>query len=276
MKYTVITTFNQSGLETYGQRMIDQFEKLWPQEVELKIYAENCQPLITRPTTEVIDIFAASPSCVLFVEKHRNNPEANGGIGPHNSNYWDLKKSFRWQAVRFCYKVFAVQHAVLNTNSDVVIWLDADSVTHTSIPFDWIGTVCPQGFIASYLGRTDRYHSECGWIGYNIHDPLTRDFVNAVANMYINDEIFNHGEWHDSYIWDVVRKKFRDERGAKFYDLNPEPDTRGLAKHPFINSELGRYIDHFKGDRKKSGHSRLSEMLLHQDSAYWQSIKGKR
>ena len=34
-RYTVITTFNQQGLENYGQRMISTWEKYWPTEVDL-------------------------------------------------------------------------------------------------------------------------------------------------------------------------------------------------------------------------------------------------
>jgi len=48
MKYTVITTFHQAGLELYGQRMIDTFEQHWPDEVDLVVYAENCNPRTTK------------------------------------------------------------------------------------------------------------------------------------------------------------------------------------------------------------------------------------
>ena len=42
MKYTVVTTFNAEGYNTYGRRMIDTFLQTWPQEVELQVYAEAC------------------------------------------------------------------------------------------------------------------------------------------------------------------------------------------------------------------------------------------
>ena len=276
MSYTVITTFNQAGQDLYGQRMIDHFEKFWPASVDLRVYTENCQPRFTRSNSVGLDIFQVSPQCVDFVERHKNNPEAHGGSGTHNKAVYLKDKSFRWQAVRFCYKIFSVYHAAHSINTDWLIWLDADTVTHTAVPEPWLSQVCPTDYYLSYLGRTDNYHSECGWVAYNLRHPQTRAFVDRLAEMYVRDEIFQYPEWHDSYIWDVVRREWRDQRGVLPYDLNPEPDTRGKAKHPFINSELGRYMDHFKGDRKKYGHSKAKDITQNQDHPYWQQILGGR
>jgi hypothetical protein len=274
MKYTVITTFHQPGLEQYGQRMIDTFEANWPAEVDLVVYTENCNPTFGRANSRAVDIFTASPECVKFVERHRNNPEANGGRGPHNDHIFSEKKAFKWQGVRFCYKVFAVEHAMNSIDSDWIIWIDADSHTHSSVPIEWLSTVCPDNCLASYLGRSDNYHSECGWVAYNKKNSLTVPFANDVAGMYKNDSIFKLKEWHDSYVWDVNRKRYRDQLGAYFYNLNPEPDTKGLAGHPFINSELGRYMDHVKGDRKRQGHSKGKEVVMHRDHPYWRKVLG--
>jgi len=51
-------------------------------------------------------------------------------------------------------------------------------------------------------------------------------------------------------------------------------DTKGLAGHPFINSELGQYLDHMKGDRKHRGHSKAKEVKLHRDHPYWRTVLG--
>lgn len=272
MDYTVITTFNQAGLDLYGQRMIDAFETHWPNQIKLKIYAENCQPRSVRDTTEILDVLEVNPACREFVERHKDNPQAHGGAGAHNKDVFLKDKTFRWQAVRFCFKVFSIQHAAAITNSDRLIWLDADTVTHSPVPEEWLTKVCPDGYLASYLGRTDRYHSECGWIGYNMHDPLTKPFIESLAKLYISDELFNYPEWHDSFLWDVIRKRYRDELKAQFYNLNPNPDTKGLAGHPFINSELGLYMDHMKGKRKSYGHSKGKEVIMHRDHPYWQRV----
>ena len=274
MKYTVITTFHQAGLELYGQTMINTFEQYWPDSVNLVVYAENCQPRITKPNVQVVDLLSASKQCKRFVKRHKDNPEAHGGPGPHNNHNYNSKKIFRWEALRFSYKVFSVHHACNNIDTDWLIWLDADTLTHTSVPESWLSAVCPSGWDFAYLGRTERYHSECGWVGYNIANPIVKDFVNEFAGMYIEDTVFNLNEWHDSYVWDHVRRIYQ-EKDARFYNLNPAPDTKGLAGHPFINSELGKYMDHKKGDRKNFGHSERRDVQLHKDLPYWKNVLGE-
>lgn len=271
MKYTVVTTFNAEGLETYGQRMIDTFESLWPKEVDLLVYAENCQPRVSRSNTHVSDILRVSTGLVSFQERHKNNDLAHGRAGP--PDVFDSRKQFRWDAARFSYKVYAIAHAAETVDQGILIWLDADTHTHSLVPLGWLDTVCPPNAIASYLGRGERYHSECGWVAYNLSHPRGKDFVKEFVGMYDQDLIFQEKEWHDSYIWDVVRRRYQPT--CSFHNLNPDPDTKGLAKHPFINSELGRYMDHVKGNRKYQGHSRAKEVVLHADHPYWKKVTGR-
>jgi nucleoside diphosphate kinase len=68
MKYTVITTFHQEGLELYGQKMINSFEQHWPESVELVVYAENCNPITNKSNVRVIDLLAANKSLRKFLK----------------------------------------------------------------------------------------------------------------------------------------------------------------------------------------------------------------
>lgn len=268
MKYTVITSFNDTGLKQYGQRMIDTFESQWPAEVDLIVCAENCNPKTSRPNTKIYDLLGLSPALRTFVERHRNNPKAHGLDGP--PDVWNPKKSFRWNAVRFAYKVYSLSLCEKNISSGYMIWIDADTHTHSPVPLAWLDRVCPADAMISYLGRGDKYHSECGWVAYNLDHAQTRNFVHDFVHMYDTDKIFNEREWHDSYIWDVIRRRYDSHN--KFLNLNPSWQDKGLAGHPFINSELGRYMDHVKGERKEQGHSRAKEVIMHRDHPYWQKV----
>jgi hypothetical protein len=268
MKYTVITTFHQPGLEQYAQRMIDTFETNWPSEVDLIVCAEDCNPVVTRPNTQVINLLEASPDLRNFVNRHRNNPLAHGKDGP--PDVFNPRKSFRWDAVRFSYKVFSVALCADRISGGWMIWLDADSHTHSPLPINFMSKVCPDEYMMSYIGRGEKYHSECGWVGYNLDYPETRQFVRDFVDMYKTDAIFNEREWHDSYIWDVLRKRY--QVAHPFFNLNPSWEDKGLAGHPFINSELGRYMDHVKGERKNQGCSKPKEVVLHKDHPYWQQV----
>jgi hypothetical protein len=269
MKYTVITTFHDEGLKQYGQKMVRTLENRWPAEVDLIVCAENCQPETTRPNTRVVDLLKDSADCRDFVERHRNNPMAHGQAGP--PDIYNPRKAFRWHAVRFAYKVFSVALCADSIDSGWMIWIDADTHTHSPVSTEWLSTVCPESAMISYLGRGEKYHSECGWVGYNLDHPETRNFIKDFVDMYRTDAIFQQREWHDSYIWDVVRRRYKDTN--YFYNLNPSWNDKGLAGHPFINSELGRYMDHVKGDRKNFGHSKPKEVVSHPDHPYWQRVR---
>jgi hypothetical protein len=274
MSYTVITTFHPEGLQQYGQRMINTFEANWPKEVDLMVCAENCNPATLRDNTQVYNLLEVSPTLREFVQRHKDNPMAHGLAGP--PGVYNPKKAFRWNAVRFAYKVFSVAFCASQIKDGWMIWIDADSHTHSKVPLDWLASVCPSDTMVSYLGRGEKYHSECGWVAYNLDYPQTRHFIDNFVEMYINDEIFNQKEWHDSFIWDLVRRQYQITN--KFHNLNTHWLDKGLAGHPFINSELGRYMDHVKGKRKTHGQSRANDIdvNIHKGHPYWENIlKGK-
>lgn len=273
MKYSVITTFHQPGLEQYAQKMIDTFESLWPKEIDLWLCAEACQPKIQRDNTHIINILGESPELVDFITRHRNNPLAHGQDGP--PDVYHPKKQFRWDAVRFCYKVFSVALCAERIKTGWMIWIDADSHTHTPVNHDWLQQVCPDDYMMSYLGRGENYHSECGWVAYNLDHPKTHQFIQEFVGMYQTDSIFQEREWHDSFIWDVVRRRYMNDTTNQFLNLNPEPEGKGMAGHPFINSILGLHMDHCKGQRKEQGHSKPKEIRMHQDHPYWSPIRAK-
>jgi hypothetical protein len=268
MKYTVITTFNSQGLKQYGQRMIDTFEKHWPAEVDLIACAEHCHPVITKQNVKVYDLLQLSTPLNTFIERHRNNPQAHGLAGP--PEVFDPKKSFRWDAVRFAYKIYSIALVSNYTSNGWLIWLDADTFTHSNITIADLERLCPASAMISYLGRGERYHSECGWVAYNLDHPETRKFIMELKDMYNQDKIFDLPEWHDSYVWDVIRRKYQSKN--QFYNLSPALQKPGRAGHPFINSELGRFMDHLKGTRKTQGHSHLKDLISSRTENYWKSL----
>lgn len=276
MKYTVVTTFHPAGLKQYAQTMIDSFEQYWPESVDLISYAEECNPQVNR--TKVIDLLSASPDLVEFKRRHKDNPIANGTVAkdtrvPFKDN------QFKWDAVRFSHKVFAVIHACSTINSDWVIWLDADSKTFRPISESFLDEVCDNSALACYLGRREKYHSECGWVAYNRRHPELQNFIRDWRELYMSDRLFDLKEYHDSFVFDVLRRQYQ-ERGVKFHNISPELPGKGPG-HPFIASRLGEYMDHMKGSKRKAlGHSLPDDYErnqgLNSSVDYWQGVFGKR
>jgi hypothetical protein len=44
----------------------------------------------------------------------------------------------------------------------------------------------------------------------------------------------------------------------------------GGGGHPLINTELGKWVDHLKGARKKLGKSKRSDVAVPRNENYWQ------
>jgi len=44
----------------------------------------------------------------------------------------------------------------------------------------------------------------------------------------------------------------------------------GGGGHPLINTVLGKYIDHMKGDRKNTGKSLQKDLMVNRTESYWQ------
>jgi hypothetical protein len=97
----------------------------------------------------------------------------------------------------------------------------------------------------TYLGRGEQY-SECGFLLWNLKHKDTQDYFKEMKNMYNNNLIYNEREQHDSYIWDLVRKKFERERNTMNIDIGDK-----IGGHVQARSILGSLYDHTKGPKRK-------------------------
>jgi hypothetical protein len=267
MKYTVCTTFNASGYEKYGRRMIQTFLQNWPQEVQLVVYAESCAVSESASNLVVHDLETVSPELVAFKNTWRSVPKANGDVSqdPVRSKRKDAGKGFKWDAVRFSHKVYAVFHCAKTTQSDWLIWMDADTICHSPITTDNLVRLCPPDKDLCFLGRRGKF-SECGLYAINLHSPAMQLFLQKFQHMYDHavEGIFELAEWHDSFVFDVVRQK------VKLNELDWSSHLIAGEGHPLINSEWGAYLDHLKGKRKAIGRSPASDLKVQRTEEYWQ------
>ena len=185
------------------------------------------------------------------------------------------KESYLWNAVKFSYKVSCVTHAVKTyTDYDYVIWIDDDTYTFRDIPMQFIESICPSDTLVTYLDReNDRgsnKYPECGLVCYNMKHNLVQKFAEDWENLYTSSDIFELLEWHDSYVFWHLTKEYRQKHSAKVHDIGYSKGVKG--HHVFVNSELGQYIDHFKGDRKDAKSSKAEDIRKTPDMVkidYW-------
>lgn len=266
MKYTVITTFNDAGYKQYGQRMIQTFLQTWPAEVSLVVYAENCEVTESAPNLEVRDLGTVD-ALTKFKQTWRDVPRANGDVStdPVRAKRKDSGKGFKWDAVRFAHKVYAIFHCAKNIRTNWLIWMDADTVCHSPVALADLDRLCPSNYDLCYLGRRGKY-TECGLYAMNLQRPVIERFLWDFQRMYDDADhgIFTLVEWHDSFVFDAVRQN---------HALNSLDWSGHLITgegHPLINSDWGAYLDHLKGARKDQGRSRRADLKVKRTEAYWQ------
>ena len=281
MSISVVTTFHKAGYDLYGKRMINSFLKNWPSEIKLYVYAEDCAVEESAPNLIVRDLHQSSPELVAFKNRWKNVPKANGDVSadPIRSKRKDSGKGFKWHAIRFAHKVYSIFACAKECNTEWLMWMDADTYCHSIISQKTIGRFLPGKQELCYLGRRGKY-SECGLYAMKLTSQNTQDFVTEFQRVYDeaeNNGIFQMAEWHDSFVFDEVRKRLpklkQHNWSAMLGDLRPRPGMSSGEGHPLINCEWGAYLDHLKGNRKQTGMSKRDDLKVDRTEPYWQQFK---
>lgn len=214
----VVTTCHKAGLEAYGHRWLDS-RKNWPEGTDFRFYTEGFE--VDCPGKDFSDLQRFAD----WKSSHKGY-EAPG---------WE------WDVVRYAHKVFAVCDA-LSGYKGIGVWLDADCVTYKPIPEGLIEKQVEGVYMACYQ-RTG-IHTETGlWIVDCSH-PIHEQFMELFRAWYLTDEFKKLPQWHDCMVLDACIKQLK----VSVKNLSGE---HHLHAHPQAVSELGQYIDHQKGQRKK-------------------------
>lgn len=249
----VVTTMNLNGWIQGGERMVGSFRANWPEDVELVIYAEGFglpdDPLVRKLPAWLDE----------FKKRHATNPRVNGQT-------LSRRYDFRFDAVKFSHKVAALTDAALSQSEGIMIWLDADTFTHAPVTKEWLHSLFPQPSYVAWLDRENCY-PECGFVMFRCDHRSHIRVMEAFRDLYVTDQLFRYGEWHDSYLLQgLILGMVKDG------SIEPPVSLSGDKKwsHPFVNGPLGACMDHMKGDRKRRGRSDRRDMRFQRSEPYWQ------
>ena len=289
MKIKVITSYKPGTWEQYGKKGIESMAEHFPKEIDIVVYAEEPKPECKYDRIQWIDLNTAEPELFKFKNKHKNDPVANGELQEIEGGVRrpaelqmkggrDSKKgSYLWAAVRFANKVFCVVNAVRNSKDyDYVVWIDGDTFTFRPVPIDFFKNLLPEKTMLTYLGRENPKlndggkYPECGFVGYNMKHPEVQNFVDDWEELYKTDGVFKLLEWHDSFVFWHLSKLYRKEKDIQVNDIGYWKGVKG--HHVFVNSELGQYMDHMKGKRKRLGASARSDLSAAPTVDYWKTV----
>lgn len=245
-----VTTFNKELYNKYAHKFIETYNCPF----DLFVYSENDIEFIKDKVNyniQILDIHKAVPELADFINRNKER------------NVTDVENyGFRRDAIRFCYKVFAVTHAGLNFyDYDYLIWIDADTLFKKSLTENDITEMYTRpNSMMSYLGRRKKYHSDCGFLVFNMNHTHIIKYFNKMKDMYLSNDIYKEKEWHDSYIWDIIRKKFEGSYNITNFDIG-RFYSNGVCKynHVLTATPLFDHIDHLKGSiRKEIGTSDIN------------------
>lgn len=235
MKFAAVTTFSEKHYELYARRCLETFYANWPLEVKLLTYSDQ-------------DLWAQSTWLRHFKQRHMLRSTAN----------------YRFDAVRFAHKVAAIDLAANASNReavDVLIWIDADCITHSVVDLAWLEGLIGEAHFA-YLRRKAKY-PECGFMMMRINHASVLSMLDQLIRLYVTDELFQLAEWHDSFAIEHCRANT-----PHLLCKSLSGSAEGTA-HPLVNGPLGARLDHLKGKRKLEGRSRRSDLRVHRAEAYW-------
>ena len=216
-----VTTYPDWAWGVYAERAIQSFLKFWP--IPILVYYESPPPLSNDRMG--VRSFDEVEGLSEFLEFDGPSPPA------------EYENHYMWDAKRFSHKVFAQLDAL--ERYDRVIWIDADVVTHKEVPIDLCDSLTTP--VLSFLGREGSY-TETGIVGFNKTDPDFAEFEQRYRDQYEKREIYKQRFWTDCHAFDFARQ-------GKGRDLTPW--GRGVD-NVMVNSELGKYMTHYKGNGKFS------------------------
>ncbi len=247
-KISFVSSMNAKLYEQYGKIFLEEFDKFAGENIKLLNIFEELENSNLN-TKKIININFDDSKHKKFLRYFGNLYEAGGlKITVFNENGQkkiNLNNNFRYNAIKFSYKVFAVNYS-LNyiSDEDFLVWTDADLRCKKDFSSDDLIQFMPEeNQLMSYLGRTEfppeRPYSECGFLGFNIKHPHFKDFLSRMVEIYISGEIFSFEEWHDSWIWDRVRNEF-ENKGINFKNISGPKFQK--IEHPFVNCDLESFL----------------------------------
>tara|TARA_B100000519_G_scaffold34684_1_gene24543 strand:+ start:2378 stop:3220 length:843 start_codon:yes stop_codon:yes gene_type:complete len=275
---TIVTTWGPKYWPKPVQAGIQSTVKNWPGHAKILLYPDDMSQQLDLPRTEYYDLCKEQPKLKEFIARHKNNPKYNPRIKQNNKELKDFDKNtqiYIYDCVRFSYKVFACIDAYQRTKPDMLWFLDADIVTFEKIPMSWLEHIIPDTAFTSYLGRPKKGFSETGYYAFNTSHKYAGEFFERWQTYYDKDRFLELKGYTDSFTFDGARIELEKEGKIKNEDLNDGRWAGGRrSRHPFINSELGQYMDHLKGyDRKAAMTSKKRDLTTKQSHPYWKTLK---
>jgi hypothetical protein len=243
--------------------MVETFARFWPSDIDLLLFTEG----FTAPAAPNVYGLEFPRWFVDWKARHEAVPDAHGR-DPKRNRKRKSAYDFRRDCVKFAHKVAAITAGARARDCDIMVWMDADTLTHVPVDERWLrGLLFKRS--DSYLAWLDRrrLYPECGFLLFNCRHSAHVRFMTRLQDLYNSRRVFDLPETHDSYViqWLVLQ--------CVAEGWMPEPiglsGPAAASHHPFPLSELGSRLDHAKGPRKSYGRTPRFEVGGKRSEPHW-------
>ena len=219
-----ITTFSKDGLDLYGQHMINTWLQYWPVDHVLTVYTEGFS-LPENDRIIQIDLLSACPELVEFKKQSQLLIDAQPS---------DIKYRRRVQkTVKWCHKVYAMSHALRNTDHTHVIFLDGDTYSKSTIPASLARDLVGKHLFAVHFENLKHgLHFETGLMVFNLHHHQMPALLETITQDYDNLNIYNHNKTWDGYWFSHLYKTMK-------LDVLNLCQGRGVFSNALVQNRMG-------------------------------------
>lgn len=251
MKIDVMTSFSKSYYDNLGKYSVSTFLKYWPEDINLLAYVEGCK-LEEHPRIKQIPLV---------------------GLDQEFHDFQNTKK-WKTRTKTFAKKGYSWVDAVMNSDADYLIWLDADLMTTQPLTKEFIEEWCSPELLSTFMGvyfsdkidkktqvRTvydpPKLGAETGIYFYNLKHPEAKNFARRYKEYYTQGLTENLRRFIDTDVFGACVEEYT-EKGVKFVNFNPKNRRTPLPK-----SKLHPMLQHLKAGLKRSEDmpSLLREMI---------------
>lgn len=240
MKIKCFTTMHKPYYNHIGKLMIESWSKFWPKECELIVYQEGFE----IDKSERVSAINWEDRCL--------------------QPWLQFSQKIKGPAATFAKKGYAMIAGMKDIECDLLIWIDADCITHQEFSIDKILSILPDkkliAFFDTYYQYNPNYNqqdylkrgsigaAESGFVVINKQHPMFARYLAEYERLYNADERPDEvGEWFDGNVCFTAAAKFKEH----IEDLSLLRTTN-KTQTPINRSWIGEYVYHAKAKQKNN------------------------
>ena len=260
MSVTIITTLHEDGYNLYGKDFVSTWAKFFPADWNIIYYAEKHIPALP----ERISIIDFNNTCPEWYNFYTHVKQLADLLDPKKDkkSINRLKKALRWS-----FKMFTLKHALENSQSRYIMWLDSDVRADKVPPKNWIENTLENQAIAGQLEHVKGFpHVETGLVLVDCWHPDITKIIDWIDLGYNQKKILDEPKpWDGAWIGKLFESN--DVACKKIKILQHDRGDKGSHARAFSDPSLN-WLVHKVGDHKfvdgfsgRSGRTADSELI---------------